>query len=132
VQISGRGGLGSHGFTLLEGSTGKPRLARTKRMGLAEYSRLAMRYVREFDQKWLRAGAPADEPLVGSADIQSLADLDNSFEIVKSMKPAPFGKDTLLQLAVISLAPVAPQLRRKHESPHRVSGCNESRTRLRC
>jgi hypothetical protein len=85
-----------------------PRLARTKRMGLAEYGGLAQRYVREFDQKWLRGGAPADEPLVGSADLQSLADLDNSFEIVKGMKAVPFGKDTLLQLAVISLAPVAP------------------------
>jgi hypothetical protein len=85
-----------------------PRLVRTKRVGLAEYGRLAQRYVREFDQKWLRGGAPADEPLVGSADIQSLADLGNSFEIVKGMKPVPFGKDTLLQLAVISLAPVAP------------------------
>jgi hypothetical protein len=85
-----------------------PRLARTKRMGLAEYGGLAQRYVREFDQKWLRGGALADEPLVGSADLQSLADLGNSFEIVKGMKPVPFGKDTLLQLAVISLAPVAP------------------------
>ena len=85
-----------------------PRLARTKRIGLAEYGGLAQRYVREFDQKWLRGGAPAEEPLVGSADLQSLADLGNSFEIVKGMKPVPFGKDTLLQLAVISLAPVAP------------------------
>ena len=85
-----------------------PRLARTKRLGLAEYGGLAQRYVREFDQKWLRGGAPTDEPLVGSGDIQSLADLGNSFEIVKGMKPVPFGKDTLLQLAVISLAPVAP------------------------
>jgi hypothetical protein len=85
-----------------------PRLVRTKRVGLAEYGGLAQRYVREFDQKWLRGGAPTDEPLVGSADLQSLADLGNSFEIVKGMKPVPFGKDTLLQLAVISLAPVAP------------------------
>ena len=37
----------------------------------------------EFDRKWLYGGAPPDEPLVGSADIQSLADLGNSFEIVK-------------------------------------------------
>ena len=85
-----------------------PRLVRTKRVGLAEYGAFAQRYVREFDEKWLRGGAPADEPLVGSGDIQSLADLGNSFEIVKGMKPVPFGKDTLLQLAVISLAPVAP------------------------
>jgi hypothetical protein len=87
-----------------------PRLARTKRVGLAEYGALAQRYVREFDEKWLRGGAPADEPLVGSGDIQSLADLGNSFEIVKGMKLVPFGKDTLLRLAVISLAPVVPLL----------------------
>ncbi len=40
--------------------------------------------------------------------LQLLADLGNSFEIVKGMKAVPFGKDTLLQLAVVSLAPVAP------------------------
>jgi hypothetical protein len=48
-----------------------PCLARTKREGLAEYGALAQRYVREFDDKWLRGGTPADEPLVGSGDIQS-------------------------------------------------------------
>lgn len=85
-----------------------PRLARTKRRGLAEYGGLAQRYVREFDEKWLRGESSTDESLVGSADIQSLADLGNSFEIVKGMKPVPFGKNTLLQLAVVSLAPVAP------------------------
>jgi hypothetical protein len=85
-----------------------PCLVRTKREGLEEYGALAQRYVREFDQKWLRGGAMAGESLVGSGDIQSLADLGNSFEIVKGMKLVPFGKDTLLRLVVISLAPVAP------------------------
>jgi hypothetical protein len=42
--------------------------------------------VRKFDAKWVRGGAPADEPLVGSADIQSLADLGNSFEVVRTMR----------------------------------------------
>ncbi|MCK7478821.1 MAG: hypothetical protein M0C28_16690 [Candidatus Moduliflexus flocculans] len=32
---------------------------------LREYGTLAQRYVREFDAKWLRGGAPADEPLRG-------------------------------------------------------------------
>jgi hypothetical protein len=84
-----------------------PRLARTKRVGLAEYGALAQRYVREFDEKWLRRAAPA-EPLVGSGDIQSLADLSNSFEVVNGMKLVPFGTDTLVKLVAISLAPVAP------------------------
>ncbi|HET7065518.1 MAG TPA: hypothetical protein VFI49_14695 [Rudaea sp.] len=85
-----------------------PLLARTKRAGLSEYGGLAQRYVREFDQKWLRGGAPADELLVGSADVQSLADMGNSFEVVKGMRLVPFGKDMVVQLAVISLVPVAP------------------------
>jgi hypothetical protein len=48
--------------------------------------------------------------LVGSADIQSLADLGNSFELVRSMRLAPFTKDTVLQLAVVILLPVVPLL----------------------
>ena len=55
-------------------------LARAKQSGLRDYGTLAERYVREFDAKWLRGDAPPDEPLVGSADIQSLADLGNSFD----------------------------------------------------
>jgi hypothetical protein len=85
-----------------------PRLAATRRMGLREYGTLAQRYVREFDDKWVRGGAATGEPLVGSADIQSLADLGNSFQIVQSMRPVPITKEALIQLAVITLLPVAP------------------------
>ncbi len=85
-----------------------PQLADAKRRGLREYGILAQRYVREFDRKWLRGGAPADEPFVGSGDIQSLADLGNSFEVVKGMRWVPFTSQTVLQLAVITLAPVVP------------------------
>jgi hypothetical protein len=87
-----------------------PKLVAAKRAGVLEYGTLAQRYAREFDHKWLRAGAPADEPLMGSADIQSLADLGNSFEVVKGMRWAPFTLQTLLHLAVATLLPVAPLL----------------------
>jgi hypothetical protein len=87
-----------------------PQLAAAKRAGLREYGTLAQRYTREFDQKWLRGGAPADEPLIGSADIQSLADLGNSFAVVKEMRFVPFTLQTVLQLAVMTLAPVTPLL----------------------
>jgi hypothetical protein len=85
-----------------------PQLAQAKRTGNREYGTLAQRYVREFDTKWLRGAAPAEEPLVGSADIQSLADLGNSFEVVRSMRLAPVTKEALLQLAAATLAPVVP------------------------
>ena len=64
--------------------------------------------MREFDAKWLRGGAPADEPLVGSADIQSLADLANSFEVVQTMRIAPVTKEAIVQLAAATLAPLVP------------------------
>jgi hypothetical protein len=85
-----------------------PQLAQAKRIGNREYGKLAERYVREFDAKWLRGGAPAGEPLVGSADIQSLADLANSFEVVRTMHIAPITRDSLLRLVAATLAPIVP------------------------
>jgi hypothetical protein len=85
-----------------------PQLEAAKRAGLREYGTLAQRYVREFDHKWLRGGSPADEALMGSADIQSLADLGNSFEVVKGMRFVPFTLQTVVQLAVTTLLPVLP------------------------
>jgi hypothetical protein len=85
-----------------------PQLAQAKRKGLREYGTLAERYVRDFDTKWLRGGAPADEPLVGSSDIQSLADIGGSYEMVKNMHLAPIKKDDFIRLAAATLAPMAP------------------------
>jgi hypothetical protein len=87
-----------------------PQLAATKRKGLREYGTLAERYVREFDAKWLHGGAPAEEPFVGSADIQSLADLANSYEVVRTMSIAPVTKQAVLRLAAATLLPIAPLL----------------------
>ena len=85
-----------------------PQLAQAKRKGLREYGTLAERYVREFDVKWLRGGAPGAEALVGSADIQSLADLSNSYEVVRSMRTVPITRDAILQLAAAVLVPIVP------------------------
>jgi hypothetical protein len=85
-----------------------PRLAEAKRNGLREYGTLAERYVREFDEKWLRGGAPADEPLVGSGDVQSLADMGGSFDVVKEMRVAPITRDAVLRLVGSTIAPIVP------------------------
>jgi hypothetical protein len=87
-----------------------PALARAKRDGQREYGALAQRYVREFDAKWLRGGAPTDEPFVGSGDIQSLADLGNSYQVIKEMRLVPFSMQTVFQLGVTTLAPISPLL----------------------
>jgi hypothetical protein len=87
-----------------------PQLAQAKRKGLREYGALAERYVRGFDAKWLRGGAPADEAFVGSADIQSLADLGNSYELVRTMRLAPITKEAILRVAAAALIPMVPLL----------------------
>jgi hypothetical protein len=87
-----------------------PQLAQAKRTGNREYGALAARYVREFDAKWLRGGARASETLVGSADIQSLSDLINSFDVVRTMQLAPITRDALLRLVAATLVPLVPLL----------------------
>jgi hypothetical protein len=76
--------------------------------GLRTYGRLASEYVNAFAGKWTRGVVAGGEPLLGSADIQSLADLDNSFAIVKEMKLVPFGKEAVLRFIVVIALPLAP------------------------
>jgi hypothetical protein len=83
-------------------------LARARRAGLRQYGSLASAYVLDFDRKWLGPRQPDQEPLLGSADIQSLADLANSFEVIRSVNIFPFGRQTLLQLALIVALPILP------------------------
>jgi len=85
-----------------------PLMARTKLRGLHEYSTLSQQYVREFEAKWMGKHAPPDEPLVGSADIQSLADLGGGFDIVEGMRWVPITWRSLVQLVGITLLPIAP------------------------
>jgi len=87
-----------------------PQLAATKRAGLLEYGALAERYVRGFDAKWLRGAAPAEEELIGSADIQSQADLSTNYDVVRSMRIAPISVDAFLPLVVATLLPITPLL----------------------
>jgi hypothetical protein len=55
-------------------------------------------------------GGSPDEPFVGSADIQSLADLSGSFDVVRSMRPFPFGMETFVPLVAATALPVLPLL----------------------
>lgn len=85
-----------------------PQLAEAKRAGLRDYGALAERYVRAFDRKWVGGEAPPGEPFIGSGDIQSLADLANSYQVVKEMNYAPITRDAIVQLAAALFLPIAP------------------------
>ena len=86
-----------------------PRMSRVKRQGLADYGLFAQRYVESFDQKWARGALPSEE-LLGTADIQSLADLGNSYEIVREMRIVPFGLQDVSRLALATAIPLSPLL----------------------
>ncbi len=86
-----------------------PQLARAKRAGLREYGTLAEKYGRAFDTKWLR-GQAGEEPLLGSSDIQSLADLGNSVAVVASMRISLVTRDAIILLSALTIAPVIPLL----------------------
>jgi len=85
-----------------------PNLMRAKRQGLGEYGLLAGRYVEGFEEKWILGKRVDGEELLGSADIQSLADLANSFSVVREMRFVPFGVQDITRLAVATAAPLVP------------------------
>ena len=79
-----------------------------KLAALREYGTLASRYTSEFRQKWLQGGQPPDETLLGTGDIQSLADLANSYDVVRTMRPLPFDRGLVVRLAVMIALPLLP------------------------
>jgi len=85
-----------------------PQMARAKRKGLADYGLLAQRYVESFDQKWTHSDPAHSEELLGTADIQSLADLGNSYALVREMRAVPFGLEDISRLAAATAAPLLP------------------------
>lgn len=87
-----------------------PGMARAKRKGLADYGLLAQRYVQSFEQKWVYRDPAPSEELLGAADIQSLADLGNSYGFVREMRPVPFGLEDISRLAIATAAPLVPLL----------------------
>jgi hypothetical protein len=84
-----------------------PQLFQAKWRGLREYGGLAGQYVRDFEAKWLHGPRPA-ETLLGSADIQSLADLGNSYAVVRSMRIAPITNQAILAVVAATLLPITP------------------------
>lgn len=87
-----------------------PKMARAKRKGLADYGLVAQHYVESFEQKWVIGQRDTSEELLGTGDIQSLADLGNAYSVVREMRPVPFGLDDITRLAAATAAPLLPLL----------------------
>jgi hypothetical protein len=85
-------------------------MARTRRKGLAEYGLFAQRYVAGFREKWIFDSGTSPEALLGTGDIQSLADLGNSYAVVQEMRVVPFALKDVFRLAAATAAPMVPLL----------------------
>jgi len=79
-----------------------------RRRGRGEYGLLVAQHAQAFDRKWIHGERPTDEPMLGSADMSSLADLAASYEIVQGTRLVPFGLKLPIELAIITALPLLP------------------------
>jgi hypothetical protein len=86
------------------------RLLKTKRSGLYQYGSLASDYTSSFHQKWIVLRSEREGELLGTGDIQSLADLGNSFGFIEKMNAMPMSPRTPIVLALACLLPMSPLL----------------------
>jgi hypothetical protein len=87
-----------------------PILLRTRRKGLHEYSTLACKLGRLYDQKWVKGMTPAGESLLSTPDNTSLANYSRDYELVDRMRVFPFEPRTAVVLALAGLIPMVPLL----------------------
>ncbi len=85
-----------------------PKLFRLKQDGLLRYGTLASQYTQAFDSKWAKGINTAEERLLGSGDIQSLADMGNSYELVRKMRIVPIELSDFIGIALPGIIPALP------------------------
>jgi hypothetical protein len=85
-----------------------PKLLALKQRGLMEYGTLGSRYTQEFHRKWVEPTEQTPEQVLGSEDIQSLADLGTSFEIVHKMRIVPVEPSDFIAMVLPGLIPALP------------------------
>ena len=56
----------------------------------------------------LRSARPEPDGLLGNSDIQSLADLGGSYDMVRAMRPTPVSKEDLVSFTAMTLLPILP------------------------
>jgi hypothetical protein len=86
------------------------KLITAKWEGGGRFEKLASQYVEGFDDKWIEGRNPDHEQLLGTPDLQSLADLGNSFSVIADMRTVPFGKSDVIYMAVLVMVPLIPLL----------------------
>ena len=81
-------------------------LAAAKRRALLEYGALVGKHGRLVRQRWILGETPSDDAVLQAPEIGPVADTLALYEAVSRMRPVPFGKSTLLGIAVPTLIPI--------------------------
>jgi hypothetical protein len=98
-----------------------PALWTCRQRGVVDYMGLASRYVDAFEEKWIRSRS-TEEPLLGTADLQSLADLSTGVEIAGSVRLVPVSPRLFLALAIAAGLPLLPLLLFKYPLVELIQG----------
>jgi hypothetical protein len=91
-----------------------PKLWACKAKGLHDYMQLAARYATDFHRKWVGPGAAPAEPLLGTPDLQSLADISTAINVVNEMRWVPISASLLKTYLVAAVLPLLPLLLLKY------------------
>jgi hypothetical protein len=86
-------------------------------VGLMNYGIMAFRYVDAFDHKWIRSKKPSGDSQLGTPDLQSLADLTNSINVVLDMRLLPIGKRAIQKIMIVASLPFLPLLLFRYKIP---------------
>jgi hypothetical protein len=76
--------------------------------GLNEYMVMAHHYVEAFDNTWIRDRTVTGQSQLGTGDIQSLADLTNSINVIRGMRVVPSSRRLIMTYAIGVLLPFLP------------------------
>ena len=75
--------------------------------GLLSYGVFAADYTKAFDAKWIGRRA-SEHDLLGTGDIQSLADLSNSYQVVRGVRLVPFEMMNVVAIVMAVAIPFIP------------------------
>jgi hypothetical protein len=82
--------------------------------GWSDYMAMASRYVDAFDRRWVLDETATGESQLGTSDLQSLADLGNSMNVVQGMRLIPTSRRLVLGTVGFVLLPMLPLLLLKY------------------
>jgi hypothetical protein len=83
-----------------------PDLWRARYLAFEQYDELALRYSLLFQHRWIEVGGTDD--LLGSGDIQSMADMGGTFTMVREMRVFPVVLERVVIVLGAFLAPMLP------------------------